>query len=55
MESKADKFLEQIPTKAELRQRIAENLAERNLLRTLLRIAEKREVAQSLKGAVACK
>lgn len=45
-----DKFLLRIPDPAEVRQRIAENLKERQLLRRVLKLAEERQAAESRHG-----
>ncbi len=47
-------FLKQVPPLDEIRRRIAENIAQRDLLRTLERIAQKRErLTRTQQGAAA--
>jgi hypothetical protein len=46
-------FLAEVPSREELRRRIAANLNERQLLRTLLKIAEKRDATHQAKGGAA--
>jgi hypothetical protein len=45
-----DTFLSRIPEPAEVRQRIAENLRERQLLRHVLKLAEERRAAEHREG-----
>jgi hypothetical protein len=47
MPKSPESFLDEVPPQAEIRQRLAANLAERSALRTLLKISEQRDAARS--------
>jgi hypothetical protein len=51
MSEPLEAFLENVPDPAEVRRRIAENLKERNLLRRVLKLAEKRAAVSFSRGS----